>query len=338
MHAEDIRVYYETRQGPIRAVDGVTFDLAHGEILGVVGESGCGKSTLAAALSGSGSPNLRIERGRLTMDDGETVDIAKEGSTPLDWRGDVISLLPQRALNSLNPTERIGNYAFDVIRAHRKVTEKEAMELAAGRLEQLGLPSRVLKNYPHELSGGMRQRVVTVISTLLNPTVLIADEPTSALDVSSQKALILMLHRMMNEGMISRIIFISHDLALMSNVATRVAVMYAGEFVEEGTTAEVARHPEHPYSRALIGSTLEPDLDQRGKRIEGLAGSSPDMRNPPSGCRFHPRCAYRLEICPQEVPPKVGTDDRYATCWWVKQKIEGQAAEGEDRVGVTSAP
>ena len=338
MHAEDIRVYYETRQGPVRAVDGVTFDLAHGEILGVVGESGCGKSTLAAALSGSGPPNLRIEHGRLTMDDKKSVDIGKEGSTPLDWRGDVISLLPQRALNSLNPTERIGNYAFDVIRAHRKVTEKEALELAAGRLEQLGLPSRVLKNYPHELSGGMRQRVVTVISTLLNPTVLIADEPTSALDVSSQKALILMLHRMMSEGMISRIIFISHDLALMSNVATRVAVMYAGEFVEEGTTTEVTSRPEHPYSKALIGSTLEPDLGQRGMRIKGLLGSSPDMRNPPSGCRFHPRCAYRLDICPKEVPPKVGSEDRYAMCWWVKQKVEGQTAEGEDRVSVSSTP
>lgn len=333
MHVDDIHVQYQMRQGPpIRAVDGVSFDLGHGEILGIVGESGCGKSTLAAALSGSGSPNLKITGGTLTMDDGSSVDIGAEGRTPLDWRGDVISLLPQRALNSLNPTERIGDYAYDVIRAHKRMDRREALDLAEDRLEQLGLPRRVLQAYPHQLSGGMRQRVVTVVSTLLNPTVLIADEPTSALDVSSQKALILMLKEMMAKGMISRIIFITHDLALLSNIANRIAVMYAGEIVEVGSTGDVVRNPEHPYSKALIGSTLEPHLAQRGQEIKGLVGSSPDMRNPPPGCRFHPRCAYRMDICTHEAPPAVGTDGRYATCWWVKQQREGTIAEGEDEV------
>ncbi|HEV2128023.1 MAG TPA: ABC transporter ATP-binding protein [Thermomicrobiales bacterium] len=335
MQVRDVRAYYETRHGPpIRAVDGVTLDLEHGEILGIVGESGCGKSTLAAVLSASGPPNLQIASGHLTLDDRETVDLARSGGTPREWRGNVVSLLPQRALNSLNPTARIGDYAYDVVRAHNeKMRKREALELAGGRMEQLGLPSRVLDHYPHQLSGGMRQRVVTVIATLLNPTVLIADEPTSALDVSSQKALILMLDKMMEEGMISRIIFITHDLALLSNIANRVAVMYAGEIVEVGTTREVVRRPEHPYSKALIGSTLEPDPEQRGQVIYGLEGSSPDMRNPPPGCRFHPRCPYVMDVCTHEVPPRMDPEHNYATCWWVKKEAEqGHETGGVNRV------
>jgi peptide/nickel transport system ATP-binding protein len=334
MQVNDVHAFYETRSGPIRAVDGVSLDLVDGEILGIVGESGCGKSTLAAVLSGNAAPNLRIERGQLALDEGRSVDLARERGTPREWRGDVISLLPQRALNSLNPTARIGDYAFDVMRAHNaKLQRRDALQIAEERLEQLGLPARVLRNYPHQLSGGMRQRVVTVVSTLLNPTVLIADEPTSALDVSSQKALVLMLQQMMREGMISRIMFITHDLALLSNIADRIAVMYAGEIVEVGTTREVVGRPQHPYSKALIGSTLEPDPALRGRTIEGLQGSSPDMRKPPSGCRFHPRCPHAMEICTREAPPRLGPDVNEATCWWVKQKIEGDLPEGEDRVG-----
>lgn len=307
MKIENVRAYYETRHGPpIKAVDGVSFDLAHGEILGIVGESGCGKSTLASVLSGNAAPNLRIQNGLMTLDDRKTVDIAEARGTPREWRGTVVSLLPQRALNSLNPTARIGDYAFDVMRAHKsKLRRREALELAENRLNQLGLPARVLRNYPHELSGGMRQRVVTVIATLLNPTVLIADEPSSALDVSSQKSLILMLQQMMSEGMISRIMFITHDLPLLSTMATRIAVMYAGEIVEIGSTQQVVYQPQHPYSRALIGSTLEPDPALRRRTIEGLHGSSPEMRNPPPACRFHPRCPKRMHICDQ-VAPRLG--------------------------------
>ena len=330
MNIYDVRAYYETRGGPIKAVDGVSLDLAHGEILGIVGESGCGKSTLAAVLSGNAPPSLRIVSGLLRLDDHQEVDIARMRGTPRQWRGDVVSLLPQRALNSLNPTARIGDYAFDVMRAHHPhIRRAEAIARASERLEQLGLPARVLRNYPHELSGGMRQRVVTVISTLLNPTVLIADEPTSALDVSSQKALVLMLQQMMRDGMISRIIFITHDLALLSNIATRIAVMYAGEIVEIGSTRQIIEHPDHPYAKALISSTLEPDESLRHRTIKGLQGSSPDMRRPPSGCRFHPRCDYAMEICAQEAPPAVG--EHRARCWWVKQQLDLASGKGDNR-------
>lgn len=331
MEVTDIHAIYQTRLGPpIKAVNGVSFDLADGDILGIVGESGCGKSTLAAILSSNAPPNLVARSGTMRMDDGQTFDMTRKDGIPRTWRGNTVSLLPQRALNSLNPTARISDFVLDVMRAHKaKMPRRDAIERARDRLEQLGLPARVLDNYPHELSGGMRQRVVTVIATLLNPTVLIADEPTSALDVSSQKALVLMLRQMMDEGMISRTIFISHDLALLSNIANRIAVMYAGEIVEIGTSREIVTAPQHPYSKALIASTLAPDPGLRNRRVDGLQGSSPDMRNPPAGCAFHPRCAVAMDICSREAPPRVGDDRHYATCWWLKESIQPGPTEGE---------
>ena len=317
MKADNVSVEYETREGvPVLAVNDVSFHLEHGEVLGIAGESGCGKSTLAAALSGNSASNMRITAGRVSLDDSTTVDIVKTQGIPRDWRGTTISLLPQRALNALNPTARIGDYAFDVIRAHdKKMNRRVAMEKTGERLEQLGLPTRVLKSYPHQLSGGMRQRVVTVISTLLDPDILIADEPTSALDVSSQKALVLMLQKMMKDGMLSRAIFITHDLALLSNIATRISIMYAGEIVEENTTSEILHNAQHPYTRALLAATLEPDPSIRNITIKGLSGQSPDMQTPPSGCRFHPRCPYAMPVCAQKVPGATALGAGFARCW-----------------------
>lgn len=329
MEVKDLRAYYETSAGPpVKAVDGVSFDLAEGEVLGIVGESGCGKSTLASVLSLGASPTLKIKGGSLSLD-GQQVDLAQMGGLPREWRGKIVSLLPQRAMNSLNPTARIGNFAYDVIRAHEsRINRREALQRASTRLEQLGLPARVLQSYPHQLSGGMRQRVVTVISTLLNPNVLIADEPTSALDVSSQKALIQMLQHLLDQRVITRIVFITHDLTLLSTIATRIAVMYAGQIVEIGTTQQIVLRPEHPYTKALIGSTLEPERGLRGRKIEGLAGSPPDLRQPPAGCRFHPRCDFAMEICSTTAPPHVGDDRHYATCWWVKQQLATRSEGG----------
>jgi peptide/nickel transport system ATP-binding protein len=242
---------------------------------------------------------------------------------PADWHGKQVALLPQRAMNSLNPTARIRDFVVDVVRAHDPVvTPLEAIELARQRLELLSLPPRVLDSYPHQLSGGMRQRVVAVVSTLLNPTVLIADEPTSALDVSSQKELVLLLRLLLEHQFITRVAFITHDLPLLSNVANRIAIMYAGEVVEVGTTKEIVDTPQHPYTKALIGSTLDPDPRVRGRRITTIRGAPPDLRYPPSGCRFHPRCPYMLDICPREEPPAVGSEERFATCWWVLQQQE----------------
>lgn len=317
MKAVDVSVQYTTIQGPpVKALENVSFTLDHGEVLGIAGESGCGKSTLAAALSGNNAGNMRITSGSVSLDDKDTIDLVASQGIPRDLRGVTISLLPQRALNSLNPTVRIGDFAFDVLRSHdRKSNRKQALEKTGDRLEQLGLPRRVLESYPHQLSGGMRQRVVTVISTLLDPEILIADEPTSALDVSSQKALVLMLKKMMNDDMLSRSIFITHDLALLSNIATRIAIMYAGEIVEMNTTEEIVHRPQHPYTKALLAATLEPDPQIRSRRISGLTGQSPDMRQPPSGCRFHPRCPYAMPICAEKHPERTEFGRGFAYCW-----------------------
>ncbi len=321
MILKNVRAHYSTDDGPVvRAVDGVSFSVADGEVLGVVGESGCGKSTLASVISLTAHPPLHVTSGEMLLD-GETITLTNQEHVPPGWQGRKVSLLPQRAMNSLNPTARVHDFVIDVLRAHDStITQQEAIERAQERLEQLSLPSRVLDSYPHQLSGGMRQRVVAIISTLLNPSTLIADEPTSALDVSSQKELVLLLQLLLDRGFIKRIIYITHDLPMLSNIADRIAVMYAGEIVEIDNTKAMIDTPRHPYTRTLIGSTLDPDPRVRESRIEGIKGAPPDLRNPPSGCRFHPRCSYVMEICPRETPPISGTDTNFYTCWWLQEQ------------------
>jgi peptide/nickel transport system ATP-binding protein len=294
-------------------------------VLGIAGESGCGKSTLAAVMSLTARPPLYVKSGEIELE-GQTLQLAQltgQAQVPHDWHGKRVALLPQRAMNSLNPTARVRDIVVDVIRAHDPVIHPhEAIELARERLEQLSLPARVLDSYPHQLSGGMRQRVVAVISTLLNPTVLIADEPTSALDVSSQKELMVLLQLLLENGFITRIVFITHDLPLLSNIADRIAVMYAGQIAEIGDTMQMVDHPLHPYTQVLIGSTLDPEPRVRGQRLAGIKGAPPDLRHPPSGCRFHPRCPHVMDICSQKEPPVVGDEERYATCWWVQEQFD----------------
>lgn len=271
MKATDISVQYETRDGShVIAVKNASFTLEHGEILGIAGESGSGKSTLAAAISGNSAMNMRISTGSIEFDGGKQINLVETQGVPRELRGRRISLLPQRALNALNPTARIGDFAFDVVRSHdKKMTKRQALEKTGERLDQLGLPRSVLSMYPHQLSGGMRQRVVTVVSTLLDPEILIADEPTSALDVSSQKALVLMLQKMMEEGMLSRAIFITHDLALLSNIASRISIMKDGEILETNTTEEIINNPQHEYTKTLLNAVLEPDPSVRTRVIQG---------------------------------------------------------------------
>jgi peptide/nickel transport system ATP-binding protein len=336
MWVSDLRAFYVTASGQeVKAVDGITLDVREGEVLGVAGESGCGKSTLASIFALTAPRSLVVKSGEFGFD-GLNVDLTDVSHAPRDWRGKLVALLPQRAMNSLNPTARIRDLAYDVIHAHEpKISRREAIERTRQRLEQLSLPPRVIDSYPHQLSGGMRQRVVAVISTLLNPKVLIADEPSSALDVSSQKLLVELLHQLLAQGFITRIVFITHDLPLLSNVADRIAIMYAGKIVELGPTAQIVNRPEHPYTKALIGSMLDPDPHHRRVRIEGLPGAPPDLRNPPSGCRFHPRCRYAMEICTREEPPKVGTDEEFAACWWVQREkgaVEGVAGESRTTI------
>lgn len=327
MIVNNVSAYYDTNAGRLRAVDGVSLEVAEGEVFGIVGESGCGKSTLASVISLTANRTLKINSGELILE-GRTLSLTEQNRVPKDWRGKQVALLPQRAMNSLNPTARVRNIIVDVVQAHNPgMRPKEAVQQAQERLEQLSLPVRVLDSYPHQLSGGMRQRVVAVISTLLNPKVLIADEPTSALDVSSQKQFILLLQELLERRFITRVVYITHDLPMLSNIAHRIAVMYAGKIIETGTTQQMIEAPQHPYTQALIASTLDIDPELRGRQIKGIPGAPPDLRHPPSGCRFHPRCPLVMDICSREVPPIAGDESRFAACWWTLQQHENAAVE-----------
>jgi peptide/nickel transport system ATP-binding protein len=296
--------------------------------LGLAGESGCGKSTLAAVLALAARPPLYVKSGTMKLEN-KTLDLTQNANLPRELRGQLIAVLPQGAMNSLNPTARVRDLAFDVLRAHQpNIKRAEANDRTRERLEQLGLPPRVLESYPHQLSGGMKQRVVTVISTLLNPNVLIADEPTSALDVSSQRSVVNLLKNLLERGVISSIVFIAHDIPLLRNIADRIAIMYAGKLIELGPTKKIVDASQHPYTKALINSILVPEPYIRQKRVEGIEGSPPDLRNPPSGCRFHPRCKFAFDKCLEQEPSYFGTSEGFASCWL----LEGKSAVVEQRL------
>jgi peptide/nickel transport system ATP-binding protein len=271
LNAENIRgVYYTPSGQEVVGVDNVSVQMVEGEVLGLAGESGSGKSTLGSIISLTARPPLIVEHGTLEID-GTAQDLSRMERIPRTWRGSVVSMLPQGAMNSVSPTMRIRDLVFDVMRAHDgKIKKEEALDRARDRLVTLGLPTRALDAYPHQLSGGMKQRVVTIISTLLNPRLLVADEPTSALDVSSQKALIEMLLEMLEKQIMSGVIFVTHDLPVLRTVATRIAVMYQGKVVESGPTNVMVDDPEHPYTRALLSSVLTPEPKYAKIRIEGM--------------------------------------------------------------------
>jgi len=269
--ARNIRGVYYTGGKDVVAVDDVSVRIEEGEVLGLAGESGSGKTTLGSIIALIARPPLHVEQGTLEIE-GKVQELGGDASVPRTWRGAVVSMLPQGAMNSVSPTKRIRTLVYDVMRSHdRKISRNEALDRARERITTLGLPARVLDAYPHQLSGGMKQRTVTIISTLLNPRLLVADEPTSALDVTSQKILIEMLLEMLEKKIISGVIFVTHDLPVLRTVATKIAVMYQGRIVESGPTEKMVDDPDHPYTQALMSSVLAPEPKYSNIRIEGMS-------------------------------------------------------------------
>ncbi|MCE4605198.1 MAG: ABC transporter ATP-binding protein [Desulfurococcales archaeon] len=309
LQVEDLRVYYKTLRGYVKAVDGVSFTLSKGEILGIAGESGSGKSTLVNYIILPKPPMVRIAGSIIYMGR----DIAKatrEELAKIRYTG--ISIVPQYAMDALSPTKRIRAIIRDLTRGR---ADEDVEEKARERLKMVGLPVDVLEKYPIELSGGMRQRVVLVVSTLLDPDVLIADEVTSALDVTMQRAVLEMLADFRDTGIVRSIILVSHDIAALYQVADRIMIMYAGKIAEIGPAAEVIDDPLHPYTRALVNSVPRIGVRYRVRRLTGLKGEPPRLVNPPNGCRFHPRCSKAEERCRSMEPPPASIRGRRVYCW-----------------------
>lgn len=298
LEVRDLTTKYVTRyKEDVYAVDHVSLKIEEGKTLGIAGESGCGKSTLALSLMGYYFPPLHYTSGEIIID-GQNITGMKPDDVRKSILGREIAYIPQAAMNALNPTRKVIDFIGDVVRAHDPTwTKKMIYDHARASFEMLGLPAEVLQKYPVELSGGMKQRTVIAVAVILSPKVLIADEPSSALDVTSQKMVIKMLRDMMESGFIKAMIFITHELPLLYNVADEIMVMYAGQIVEHASAKQAVFDPLHPYSKGLMGSIIVPESGLRDVKLVAIPGVPPNLKNPPAGCRFAERCKYVQAEC-----------------------------------------
>jgi peptide/nickel transport system ATP-binding protein len=309
LQVRNVSVDYVTDYGNARAVNNVSLDIMPGETVGLAGESGCGKSTLAFAISNlHGAPAL-ISEGEILFDSRDVLKMSAEELRKFRWNE--ASMVFQSAMNALNPVITIGAQITDVILAHKKVTMDEAWERGEELLETVGIHSSRMTSYPHQLSGGMRQRVVIAIALALRPRLIVMDEPTTALDVVVEREIMDELYALKKEFGFS-ILFISHDLSLMGEIADRIGIMYAGRLVELGTSAEILSTPVHPYTKGLVASF--PTIHGPKIRLEGIPGNPPSLLDLPAGCAFAERCSQRSEICGKSVPDLVPHGSRIAAC------------------------
>ncbi len=314
LQVRDLRVEFPTRHGALRALDGVSFDIAAGEILGVVGESGAGKSLTGAAIIGLLEPPGHVSGGQVLLDGERIDDLPREAMRRL--RGRRIGAIFQDPLTSLNPLFTVGQQLVETMRTHLPLGAAQARERALELLAQAGVPAPQarLAQYPHELSGGLRQRVVIALALAGEPQLVIADEPTTALDVAVQAQIIRLL-RGMTLARGASVMLISHDMGVIAETCDRVAVMYAGRIVEIGLVDEIVRRPAHPYTAGLMAAV--PSLhDDGGGRLAQIAGSLPRLDEIPSGCAFHPRCPKASQKCVDERPELALVQRTRAACWW----------------------
>ena len=332
LSVKDLTVSFATEEGVVQAVDGVSFDLAAGEVLAVVGESGSGKSVTAMTLMGlTRSPNARFE-GTATYKGTELIAASEDDLRRV--RGAEIAMIFQDPMTSLNPVQRIGGQIVEQIQEHEGLPDQQARERTVELLERVGIPraNERIDNYPHEFSGGMRQRVMIALALSCDPSVLIADEPTTALDVTIQ-AQILQRMRDLREETGAAVILVTHDLGVVADIADRIAVMYAGRIVEEGTIDEIFYDPQHPYTWGLLGSITRVDKP-RPERLPAIAGLPPSLANRPEGCHFRPRCPHEFAEC-TNIPPLEGgvpgTPEHLDRCWLSleEKRVKREVRPGE---------
>jgi peptide/nickel transport system ATP-binding protein/oligopeptide transport system ATP-binding protein len=348
---EDLHVSFRTEEGVVRAVDGVSFSLDRGEVLAIVGESGSGKSVSVMTLMGltrspnahfAGSAHLHTTRdqgaGVQATADIELIEAAEDRLRQV--RGNDIAMIFQDPMTSLNPVHRVGDQIAEQIQAHNEVSDAETNERVVALLERVGIPRAAerARSYPHEFSGGMRQRAMIAMALSCEPDVLIADEPTTALDVTIQ-AQILEELKTLRERADAGVIVVTHDLGVVADVADRIAVMYSGRIVEEGTVDEIFYDPQHPYTWGLLGSITRVDRP-RPERLPAIAGLPPSLHSPPQGCHFRPRCPHEFEKCPQDpaleghLPEQPGHNDR---CWLPVDEKRTRRQVEEGQIGLMRA-
>jgi peptide/nickel transport system ATP-binding protein len=307
LEVKDLKMYYETMKGDVKAVDDVSFSLEAGESLGLAGESGCGKTSVALALMKLQPSNAKFLGGSIKLGDMDVLGMDDEVvRREVRWKR--ISMVPQAAMNALNPVFTVKDQIIEAILAHEDVSEKDAETRTIELLKKVGIDPTRANNYPHEFSGGMKQRAMIAMALACNPEIVIADEPTTALDVIVQAQVLKVIKTLQRELGLSMIL-ISHDLSVVAETCDRTIIMYAGNVVENTATLEIFRHPLHPYSIGLIGAF--PKLTGEKKRLKSITGNPPNLLNPPSGCRFHPRCPHAKEVCTRIAPPLMETHERH---------------------------
>jgi peptide/nickel transport system ATP-binding protein len=308
----NLKMHYHTRKGEVSAVDGVSFDLDRGQSLGLVGESGCGKTSVAFSLMRLLPENARIKDGYILVGGDDIVAMDYDELLGVRWKR--IAMVFQAAMNALNPVYTVGDQIIEAMELHLgHVSPQAAREHVAGLFDLVGLDPVLIDRYPHEFSGGMRQRAVIAMALSCNPEIIIADEPTTALDVIVQDRILKRI-RTLQQELNMAMIYISHDIAVIAEVSDRIGVMYAGRMAELADSMAVFHRPLHPYTDALLSAF--PSIKGEKRPLATLPGEPPDLLNPPAGCRFHPRCPYATEVCMEEQPPfeNLG-NDHYVACW-----------------------
>lgn len=320
LDVDNIKVSFKSDEGEVTALDNISFQIKKGEILGVVGESGCGKSVTSLSIMRLLDKKGKILQGNITYKGTDLTALSEVDMRKI--RGNEISMIFQEPMTSLNPVYTIGNQMVETIRSHLKLSKKEAKKLAIEMLKKVGIPSAdtIVNDYPHSLSGGMRQRVMIAMALVCEPSLLIADEPTTALDVTIQAQILQLMKKLIRDSDAS-IMLITHDLGVIAEMADRVVVMYAGQIIEEADVYTLFDEPKHPYTQGLLQSI--PNMEgMQNNRLESIPGSVPSLQHMPKGCRFNTRCQYVMEKCLEEQPELLSFSKKHSARCWLLEKDE----------------